>query len=303
MAGLTRRQFIATAGAAATAFGLSLDDVGRLLADPSAAATPPGPTTLEQTIRFGAVQQGQYRVLKSGPGEPHIPRFDILRRSADPGRAHRRRSILYLAHLSDLHLIDAQSPGRIEPMIVLDHTSWAGAFRPQDPLSPHAVAAMVDGINNLAVSPVTGATLAAAVVTGDSADMHSHLGLRWYIDIMDGVPVDPASGGPEYQGVHAWPEATWAYRPGDPAGGPFGEYGFPRLPTLLQDAIATPVESQGILAPWYAVYGNHDTLLFGTFNVSPEFHALAIGGQKAYTLEATLAGAVGGWAGATSGWQ
>ena len=303
MAGLTRRQFIATAGAAASAFGLSLDDIGHLLAEPAALDRALWRSSLDETILFGPIQTGQYRTLKSGPGEPHIPRFDVLRRSIDDGRAQRRRSILYLAHLSDLHLIDAQSPGRIEPMIELDHSTWGGAFRPQDPLSPHAVAAMVQGVNDNAISPITGSVMSAAVVTGDSADMHSHLELRWYIDILDGVPVDPASGGPTYQGVQAWSEATWAYRPEDPTGGAFGDYGFPRLPTLLQDAISTPVASPGIQAPWYAVYGNHDTILFGTFNASPEFHALAIGGQKAATLRATLEGAIEGWAGATSAWQ
>ena len=46
----------------------------------------------------------------------------------------------------------------------------------------------------------------------------------------------PAAPTREFEGVQAWPEATWAYRPGDPAGGAFGDYGFPRLPDLLRQA-------------------------------------------------------------------
>ncbi len=154
-------------------------------------------------------------------------------------------------------------------MIVQDHDAWASAFHPQDPLSPHTTAAMVQAFSDARYSPLTGAPMGAAVVTGDSADMHSHLELRWYIDLMDGVAVDPATAGPEYEGVQAWSDALWAYRPSDPRGGAFGEYGFPRLPTLLADAIAHPVTSPGLPAPWYAVYGNHDTLLLGTFELSP----------------------------------
>jgi metallophosphoesterase (TIGR03767 family) len=185
-------------------------------------------------------------------------------------------------------------------MIVQAHSAWGSAFHPQDPLSPHATAAMVQAFSDARYSPLTGAPMSAAIVTGDSADMHSHLELRWYIDLMDGLSVDPATGGPEWQGVQAWSEATWAYRPGDPSGGDFGDYGFPRLPDLLAQAIAQPVKSVGLPAPWYAVYGNHDTLLLGTFDISPQLRALAVGAQKSYTLDATASTALEGWAAGTS---
>jgi metallophosphoesterase (TIGR03767 family) len=103
--------------------------------------------------------------------------------------------------------------------------------------------------------------------------------------------------------VQAWAEATWAYRPGDPAGGAFGDYGFPRLPELLAQAIAKPVESVGLPAPWYAVYGNHDTLLLGTFDLSPQLHALAVGGQKSYTLDGTAGSILNGYASSGSALQ
>ena len=53
-----------------------------------------------------------------------------------------------------------------------------------------------------------------------------------------------------------------------------------------------PVQSLGLPAPWYAVYGNHDTLLLGTFDLTPQLRALAVGGQKAFTLEATASTAL-----------
>lgn len=295
MGGLSRRQFLARTAALAAALGVSVETLAPQLA---LAQTDPGeiPSTLLQTILYGPVTKGSYRTLTAGPGEPYIARYDVLGRTADPTRTSRRRSLLYLGHLSDLHVIDAQSPGRIEPMIVQDHSAWGSAFHPHDPLSPHTTAAMVQAFSDARYSPLTGVPMGAAIVTGDSADMHSHLELRWYIDLMDGLSVNPASSGSTYQGVQAWPEATWAYRPNDPSGGSFGDYGFPTLPALLDDAISHPATSPGLPAPWYAVYGNHDTLLLGTFNLSPTLHALAVGGRKAYTLEATASMALAGYA-------
>ncbi|MFK4980121.1 hypothetical protein, partial [Klebsiella pneumoniae] len=69
---------------------------------------------------------------------------------------------------------------------------------------------------------------------------------------------------------------------------------------LLAQAIAQPVKSVGLPAPWYAVYGNHDTLLLGTFDISPQLRALAVGARKSYTLDATASTALEGWAAGTS---
>ena len=281
-------------GALAAAHQLDPLVVGNALAQP---AVPTGaPSTLQQTILRGALRQGSYHGLTTGPGEPYVPRTDVLGRAPAADRVRSRRSLLYLGHLSDLHVIDAQSPGRIEPLVDQDHAAWASAFHPHDPLTVHVLAAMVQAVSDLRTSPLTGAPMGAAVVTGDSADMHSEKELRWYIDVLDGVPVVPDSGRPGvYEGLQAWPEATWAYRPDAPAGGDFGDRGFPTMPGLLQRAIAGPVESAGLGVPWYAVCGNHDTLLMGTFGVTDGFRSLATGRRKALTWEATTADALEGY--------
>lgn len=303
MAGLTRRQFGAGVIGLAAAWGISPDILGTTVVAEARNRLPDDAvvSTLGQTVLRSSGEANRYRPLVAGPGEPHIPRLDILGRSPNPDRAGTRRSLVYLAHLSDMHVIDAQSPCRIEPMIVQDHAAWGSAFHPQDPLTVHVTAAMVDSFAAARRSPLTGAPMGAAVVTGDSADMHSHLELRWYIDILDGVPVRPTSGsGAGFDGVQAWPEAEWAYRPGAPAGGAFGERGFPTLPDLLAQAVTGTVESVGLPVPWYAVYGNHDTLLLGTFDLSSQLRALAVGDRKAYTLAATASSALAGYAATTS---
>lgn len=297
MPGLSRRQFLAVVSALAATTAIPVSVLGDALT--ARAASADIPSTLGGTILQGALVSGQYRALTTGAGEPYLARTDILGRSPAADRASARRSLLYLGHLSDMHVIDAQSPGRIEPMIALDHSSWSGAFRPQDPLSPHVTAAMVKSLSDLRYSPLTGAPMAAAVVTGDSADMHSLRELRWYIDLLDGATVDPRTSD-AFEGVQAWADAVWAYRPAAPAGGSFGDYGFPTLPDLLDQAIAQPVPSVGLPAPWYAIYGNHDTLLLGTFDIDSQLAAIATGGRKAYTLEATAGMAVAGYAASTS---
>ncbi|ODU07127.1 MAG: metallophosphoesterase [Pseudonocardia sp. SCN 73-27] len=295
MPGLSRRAFLAAVGGLAAALQLDPLVVGEALAQ--APAPSDAPTTLQRTILQGSVVQGRYRALTAGPGEPHIPRIDVLGRDPGPDRARARRSLLYLGHLSDMHVIDAQSPGRIEPMIVQDHSAWASAFHPQDPLTVHVAGAMAAAVSAARTSAVTGAPLDATVVTGDSADMHSGLELRWYIDVLDGVPVTANSGSPDvYEGLQAWPDVTWAYRPDDPAGGEFGDYGFPRLPDMLAAAIGSPVESPGLPTPWYAVYGNHDTLLLGTFDVDSQFRSTAVGDRKATTWQAVAGKALTGYA-------
>ena len=303
MSGLSRRAFLTQTAALAALTGLDAHTLGGLLAEPEAVAAAV-PSTLVGTVLQGPVTTGSYRRLLTGPGEPYLPRLDVLGRAPGASRTNARRSLLYLGHLSDLHVIDSQSPGRIEPMIVSDHTAWGSAFHPQDALTLHVVAAMAQAMNDLRTSPLTGAPMGAAVVTGDSADMHSHLELRWFIDLMDGRTVSANSGAPDrFEGVQAWPDATWAYRPADPAGGDFGSYGFPTLPQLLDQAIRRPVQSVGLPSPWYSVYGNHDTLLLGTFHLDPALRALAVGDQKAFTLAATASGALAGYASTASPMQ
>jgi hypothetical protein len=110
VSGLDRRTFLATTAALATAWTLPRDALAARLATPAVPGA--GPTSVDQTIRIGQRQQGAFRTLTTGPGEPYYPRLDLTGRIPDPARAQRRRSLAYLAHLTDIHLMDAQSPAR-----------------------------------------------------------------------------------------------------------------------------------------------------------------------------------------------
>jgi len=295
MGSLSRRGFLAATAGLAASLGVPERALGARLAQPAKPADVS--TTLEQTLRFTAPKYRQYRHLTVGPGEAYIPRYDVLGRRAAPGRVGRRRTIAYLGHLSDIHIIDAQTPARLDVMVGQSESLWAGSFRPQDTLSVNVGAAMVQAMRAAQFSPLTGAPMMAAFNTGDSADMISMLELQWYIDLLDGTPVTPNSGqAGVYEGVQVWAESTFAYHPEDPAGDPYGAFGFPTVPGMLQAAVSQTVDSGGLAAPWYAVYGNHDTDFLGTLAISDALRAFAIGDRKAAVWQPFAANFLGGWA-------
>lgn len=285
MASLSRRSFLAMTGVLAATVGMPRDLLAPVLAAP---AQPPAdvPTTLRETIRQATAGTRGYRTLLSAPGEPFIARTDLI--GADPAgtRATQRRSIAYLGHTSDIHIQDTQTPARLEPVNAFSTTLVPGSNRPQEALSLHVQAQMVQAFSDAALSPVTGAPMAAVLNTGDSADQISNLETRWYIQIMDGVPVVANSGTlGVYEGVEVWPEATYAYHPEDPADDPWGTYGFPQVPGLLDTVVTTEVTSPGMPAPWYSVFGNHDVLFNGFAGQDDSLRSLATGGVKYYGFE------------------
>lgn len=270
---------MASTAALAATFAVPRDALGSILAAPLKPADVP--TTLQQTIAIGAPVHKQFRKLVTGAGEPYTPRYDVLGRVADPARAQNRRSLAYIGHYTDIHMIDAQSPARLDVMNGQSMSTWAGCIHPQDTMQMNVLAAMTTAMNAAKLSPLTGAPMAAAVNTGDSADQHSLLELEWYIGILDGGTYTPNSGkAGEYEGVQAWPN-TWSWHPEDPSGDAFGSYGFPQIPGLLNAAVSQTITSPGLAVPWYAVFGNHDTLINGVIPIDSGLRSLATGSRKA----------------------
>src|SRR5699024_8981614 len=71
-------------------------------------------TTLRRTIVPGpSVNSQGYRKLRYGPGEPYNLRMDFDIEPA-PDRAERRLGLLSFVQFTDVHIVDAQSPARLE---------------------------------------------------------------------------------------------------------------------------------------------------------------------------------------------
>jgi metallophosphoesterase (TIGR03767 family) len=268
----------------------------------AAAATGPAAagTTVEQTLLIGPrTNRGGYRFIVPGRGEPYIVRTE-LGAKAGAARAQQRRALVAFAQLTDLHLIDAQSPARVE---YLDRYSdgkagaalpLSSAWRPQETLTLQVLEAMVQAVNAHAkAAPATSAPLSFTISTGDNVDNCQHNELRWGIDVLDGQQVRPDSGDfSRYEGVQDGFLPTYSSKYWHPGGTPAGKpvdqalarYGYPTIPSLL-DACRRPFKATGLSMPWLTMYGNHDGLVQGNIPVDiPTINRVAIGRKKVVSL-------------------
>ncbi len=117
------------------------------------AATAAGPavarpqTTLSQTIED---RDGDNR-LEPAPGEDYVVRDDLGQ--PGPDRERRRRELIFFAQLTDAHVVDEESPARVE---FLDKfgAPFTSAYRPHEGLSPQVLNEMVRQVRNT-VTPVS----------------------------------------------------------------------------------------------------------------------------------------------------
>ncbi|HVF75222.1 MAG TPA: TIGR03767 family metallophosphoesterase [Acidimicrobiales bacterium] len=290
MVEISRRGFLGGVGAVAAgglvAPGLFRSE--RAAAQALAGLASPRGTTLEATII--PTGNGPYRRLTSGPGRPFVVR--TLGVEPKPGREGRREGVASIVHLTDVHVIDAQSPARVE---FLDRygNPFTSAQRPQEVLTAQVAESMVRRINDIGQGPVTGRPFDCAVSTGDNIDNQQANELEWFLTLLDGGPLAPNSGGPAYEGVQDQDPLTfdphyWHPEDEDPEGDQYKKtYGFPAYPGLLVAAVA-PFTATGLTAPWFTVNGNHDGLVQGNAPENSAFEAVATGSVKVVNLPAGI---------------
>jgi metallophosphoesterase (TIGR03767 family) len=253
----------------------------------SANAVTPGATTWDQTVQRASYAQGAgYQHLVAGPGEPHVIRTDLWPYPSPPTLA-----VAAFAQMTDLHIVDDQSPARLEFM---DRYADPGAphyasyptdsaYRGHEFLSTQVVDAMCQAIAGIGKGPWTNKPLQFTIVTGDAVDNCQHNENRWYIDLLDGgqtiVPDSGRAGldqsfaggsltsGGTGDNHYYYPSIPPQQLPNNAFTGLSG-LGFPYVPGLLDatgvvGAARRPFVSHGLGMPWYAAYGNHDGLWQG----------------------------------------
>ena len=218
------------------------------------------------TTLDGTIDRGSDGALRYGPGEPYAVRTDLAEALA--GREGRRRSLIVFHHFSDFRIVDEESPLRSEWVDSCEPAISTGAFRPQESLSLQAATAMVSQANRIDRSPVTGRGVDFALHTGNAADNAQYNELRWFIDLLDGVPVRPDAGAPGYEGVQEESPAE-----------AYGE--------LLEEAQA-PFVPEAIRYPWFAAAGNRDVLAQGTFPPNADAQMLVVGSVKVIEVGADV---------------
>ncbi|MDT4948053.1 MAG: hypothetical protein QOJ37_648, partial [Pseudonocardiales bacterium] len=161
--------------------------------------------TVRRTMRGDHPAAGGYRRLVDAAGEPHSDRTDLA-----PAPVHPGESLVTIAHISDMHVCDAQSPARAEFLDrwadpdspVADQLEEVGTYRAQELLTAQVAEAMTRALNSVEAGPVAGAPVDFAVVTGDNTDNAQFNELQWYLALLEGGPVHPDSGDlNRYEGV------------------------------------------------------------------------------------------------------
>jgi metallophosphoesterase (TIGR03767 family) len=217
-------------------------------------------STAGTTLETVAAPQGGggYRRLTAGAGYETVLRDELATRRSDTASL---TPLAAVVQLTDMHIVDAQSPARFEMFAAQNGSS----FRPQESLGTHGASRLVARINAIAAAPFTGRALDAVISTGDNTDNGEMLELDWYLTALSGGSIVANSGSrTRWEGVQSSGERSW-YNPELAVADRYKKAGFPQLPGFF-GRVGAPHTSEGLRVPWYAVLGNHDDSVCGSLS-------------------------------------
>ena len=148
-----------------------------------------------------------------------------------------------IAHISDSHMVDIESPARYTGADDIVDSAW----RPWEGYSSQLLDGIVRATNRIHQS---GSSVSFLVHTGDTSDNCQSNELRWTLQVMDGEQVKPLSGVDD-RSAESKPAPTL-----DP-------YAAFQAQGLYRSGVHGDLPS----IPWYVVPGNHDSYALGTFPI------------------------------------
>jgi len=151
--------------------------------------------------------------------------------------------LVRLAHVSDTHIVDEESPGRLAEFDGLVSSAW----RPQEAYAAQVLDGIIRAVNRYHqdIAPVD-----LLLHTGDAVDNAQKNELRWVIQVMEGQWVDPRSG-PDDRDPGAVPDPLLD----------------PHQPFQAEGLYTQGRHGSGPTIAWYAAVGNHDVYASGNFPI------------------------------------
>jgi hypothetical protein len=177
----------------------------------------------------------------TGPGEDDGVVDTLLPGAGASAGVSGRKSIAFVAHLSDFQLADDESTTRV---LALDTPTFPGAGRPEE----GAVARVASAMHRTLAALTKKRPFDFEIVTGDCADSSQGNEHKWFVQLMDGIPALNTDSGAD----------------DDPVPGPDND-------------VKDPFDPVPAPAPWYFVYGNHDLEIQGTSIADDATKETAIG--------------------------
>lgn len=206
--------------------------------------------------------------------------------------------VVALAHVSDSHVCDAESPARLEYLDMHGHPGAPyraflgdiGTYRPQEILTVPVAIAALRAVAQLGVGPASMRPFDAALFTGDLVDNAQTNELEWFASVVTGGTVRATSGDPHTSWWVGAPQVAWNDGVWHPQGHRSGRrdqwserHGFPTIDGLLE-AARSVFTSDGLNLARVFVHGNHDLLLQGTVAGDSDLDHLARGDRRVLDL-------------------
>jgi metallophosphoesterase (TIGR03768 family) len=180
-----------------------------------------------------------------GNGLDYQKRLDIMPSGYSGISVTKSSTLLSFFTMSDIHLVDEESPASAIYYSYHGGSNGPSGYSASMLLTTQMLDAAVKTINVLNKQ----SKFDFGISLGDDCDNTQYNELRWFIDVLDGKPINPDSGVKD-----------------DPIAGPNNDY---------QDTFQAEGLDKSI--SWYQTLGNHDHFWKGTFPVTDAFRKTYIG--------------------------